>query len=381
MKHAPAIARIMAGIPDQNASLFRRIGVPLGDPAAWIELDSRRIALVRDLEMDRVLRAGHADEVTCPGQHPPPAGLSPDRETATAEAVAQLLRAAKVERIHADRSLPYIFVWHLEQAEIEVLYDQEMGVLDRRTKTSLEIESLATAQRTTEEVMRIVCETIAHASAAADGTLRHAGDLLTSERIRSMAAQEFIKRNYSMSHGAIVATTPQVADCHHCGSGPLYTERPIVIDLFPRDETTRYWGDCSRTVVHGQASDTVKAMHRAVLEAKATAISALTAGTTAHAVHAASENVLTRHGYRSSRGSITDHPSIQHGTGHGIGLDLHEPILLDFDGGEILEGEVFTIEPGLYGRHDGGIRIEDMLVVTSGAARNLNALPESLSWD
>ncbi len=381
MKHAPAIARIMAGIPDLNASLFRRIGVPLGDPAAWIELDSRRIALVRDLEMDRVLQIGHADEVTCPGEHPPPAGLSPDRETATAESVAQFLRAAKVEKIYADRSLPYIFVWHLEQAEIEVLYDENLGVLDRRTKTSQEIEYLAAAQRTTEEVMRMICETIARASVAADGTLQHDGETLTSERVRSMAAFEFIQRNFSMSHGAIVATTPHVADCHHSGAGPLYTERPIVIDLFPRDESTRYWGDCSRTVVHGQASDTVKAMHSAVLEAKATAIAALTAGTTAHAVHAASENVLTRHGYPSSRGTITDHPSIQHGTGHGIGLDLHEPILLDFDGGEILEGEVFTIEPGLYGRHDGGIRIEDMLVVTRGEARNLNTLPETLNWD
>ena len=381
MKHAPAIARIMAGIPDLNASLFRRIGVPLGDPAAWIELDSRRIALVRDLEMDRVLQIGHADEVTCPGEHPPPAGLSPDRETATAESVAQFLRAAKVEKIYADRSLPYIFVWHLEQAEIEVLYDENLGVLDRRTKTSQEIEYLAAAQRTTEEVMRMICETIARASVAADGTLQHDGETLTSERVRSMAAFEFIQRNFSMSHGAIVATTPQVADCHHSGAGPLYTQRPIVIDLFPRDESTRYWGDCSRTVVHGQASDTVKAMHSAVLEAKATAIAALMAGTTAHAVHAASENVLTRHGYPSSRGTITDHPSIQHGTGHGIGLDLHEPILLDFDGGEILEGEVFTIEPGLYGRHDGGIRIEDMLVVTRGEARNLNTLPETLNWD
>ena len=184
-----------------------------------------------------------------------------------------------------------------------------------------------------------------------------------------------------MTHGAIVATTPLVADCHHSGEGPLLAGQPIVIDLYPRDESTRYWGDCTRTVVHGDATDAVKAMHAAVLEAKATAIATLAAGVTAHAVHAASENILTRHGYPSSRGTITDHPSIQHGTGHGIGLDLHEPILLDFDGGEMLESEVFTVEPGLYGRQDGGVRVEDMLVVTSGEARNLNSLPETLHWD
>ncbi len=226
----------------------------------------------------------------------------------------------------------------------------------------------------------MMCEMIARAPTAADGTLQHDGDTLTSERVRSLAAIEFMKRGCSMGHGAIVATTPHVADCHHSGEGPLYTGKPVVIDLYPRDESTRYWGDCTRTVVHGEPSDAVKAMHTAIIQAKAAAIAALTAGATAHAVHAASESELTRCGYSSSRGTITDQPSIQHGTGHGIGLDLHEPILLDFDGGEVLEGEVFTIEPGLYGRIDGGIRIEDMLVVTSGTARNLNSLPESLDW-
>lgn len=210
--------------------------------------------------------------------------------------------------------------------------------------------------------------------------LKHQGETLTSEAIRSMAAIEFLKRGFGMSHGAIVATAPHVADCHHSGEGPLFTERPIVIDLFPRDESTRYWGDCTRTVVHGQPSDTVKAMHAAVIEAKAAATAMLVAGRTADAIHQASEDVLLRHGYRSSRGEITDQPSIQHGTGHGIGLDLHEPILLDHGGGEVLDGEVFTVEPGLYGRVDGGVRVEDMLVVTSGEARNLNSLPDSLTW-
>lgn len=370
----------MAGYADKNASLFQRLGVPLGDPAAWIEIDSRRIALVRDLEMDRVQQKGHADDVTCPAEHPPPAGLSPDRETATAEAAAQLLRAAKVEEVFADRSLPFIYVWHLQQAEIVVLYDDTMGVNDRRQKTHQEIEALANAQRVTEEVMRMLCERIAGCEVADDGGLIHAGSPLTCEGVRSMAGIEFMKRGFSMGHGAIVATAPHVADCHHPGQGPLYTGRPIVVDLFPRDDSTRFWGDCTRTVVHGEPSATVKAMHAAVVEAKAAATALLTAGNTADAVHQAAEQVLLHRGYPISRGTITDRPSIQHGTGHGIGLDVHEPILLDHGGGELLEGEVFTVEPGLYGRIDGGVRVEDMLVVTSGPARNLNALHDGLDW-
>lgn len=381
MIHPIRTARILAGFADKNASLFRRLGVPLGDPAAWIELDTKRVALVRDLEMDRVVKAGHADDVTCPAEHPPPAGLSPDRETATAEAATQLLRAARVEEVYADRSLPYIYVWHLQQAEIEVLYDDELGVIDRRAKTHQEIDALAAAQKTTEEVMRLMCELVAGCDVANDESLVYEGSTLTSERVRSLAAIEFMKRGCSMGHGAIVATAPHVADCHHSGEGPLYTGRPVIIDLFPRDESTRYWGDCTRTVVHGNVSPTVQRMHAAVVEAKAAAEKVLTAGNTADAVHKAAEKVLLQHGYPEARGEITNFPSIQHGTGHGIGLDLHEPILLDHGGEEVLEGEVFTVEPGLYGRNDGGVRIEDMLVVTSGEAKNLNSLHDGLTWN
>lgn len=374
------MAKILAGITVTNASLFKRIQVPLGDPAAWIELDSRKIAVVRDLEMDRVRQKSDADLVTCPAEHEPDSGLSSDRETATAQATAQFLNSENVSRITADRTFPYIYAWHLRQAGIEIDYDDSLGVLDRRAKSEREIEALAAAQRVTEEVMQMMCEMVAGSTADASGILQYDGDALTSERIKSLAAIEFMKRGFSSGHGSIVATAPHVADCHHSGQGPLRTEVPVIIDLFPRDESTRYWGDCTRTVTHGQPSDTVKAMHAAVREAKAASTAILKAGNKAGDIHQASEDVLLRHGYPACRGVITDHVSIQHGTGHGIGLDLHEPILLDTGGEEVLSGEVFTVEPGLYGRNDGGVRIEDMIVVTEGEPRNLNSIQDGLDW-
>ncbi|MGB7346882.1 MAG: M24 family metallopeptidase [Pirellulaceae bacterium] len=371
---------ILAGFAISNASLYRRLSVPLGDPAAWIEIGGDKIALVRDLEMDRVRTNSDADIVTCPAEHQPSGGLSADRETATAQAAAQLLASRNIAVVTADRTLPYIFAWHLQQAGIDVQYDEDLGVLDRRSKSDQEIESLAKAQAITEEVMRMMCETIANSEANANGELQSGGSLLTSERVKSMAAIEFLNRGCTMGHGAIVATAPHVADCHHSGEGALTTGVPVIVDLFPRDESTRYWGDCTRTVVHGEPSDIVKKMHTAVRAAKAASTAKLTAGNLAGDIHAAGEVVLLDAGYPLSRGEITDHPSIQHGTGHGIGLDLHEPILLDHGGGKVLVNEVFTVEPGLYGRNVGGVRIEDMLVVTDGEARNLNQLHDGLDW-
>lgn len=377
---ASAATKLFAGISEKNPSLYRRLRVPLGDPAAWIQLEGNAIALVRDLEMDRVRQNSAADRVVCPADFAPAGGLDADRETATAQAVAELLRQHEVKTIVSDRTLPLIYAWHLKEAQIDVQYDPNMGVLDRRQKSEQEIEFLTQAQAVTESVMKMICELIAKSDAAADGTLQWQGQPLTSERVRAMAASEFLNRDYSLTHGAIAATAPHVADCHHRGTGPLKTGVPVIVDLFPMCNETRYWGDCTRTVVHGTPSDTVLAMHAAVAQAKVASTTALKVGNTADQVHQAGEDVLLAAGYQNHRGSLTDEASIQHGTGHGIGLDVHEPILLDFGGGPLLEREVFTIEPGLYGRSDGGVRIEDMLVVRESQAQSLNQLHEGLDW-
>jgi Xaa-Pro aminopeptidase len=72
--------------------------------------------------------------------------------------------------------------------------------------------------------------------------------------------------------------------------------------------------------------------------------------------------------------------SMTHGTGHGLGLEVHEPPLLAIGGPELVEGDVVTIEPGLYGKRYGGVRVEDMVVVLKDGCENFNRLHEGLDW-
>ncbi len=378
-------AVLLAGIPSENPALYHRVRFRVGDPAAWLSLNldgqQRSEFIVRDIEMDRARKSVRVDSIACPADYTPSGGLSGDRATATAQAVAECLQRAKVTQVTTDRTLPYIFAWHIAQTGIEVEYSPELGVIDRRVKDAQELEWLAEAQRVTEDTMRMACQTVAHATANVQGELQHNGSVLTSERLRKMISLFLLDRDYSNPHDSIVASWPHSADCHARGHGPLLTGQAVIVDIFPQCQATGYWGDCTRSVVHGRPSEEMQRMHSAVVNAKRAAMNAATTGATADNVHNATKQTLKTHGYAFERGAISDLPVMPHGTGHGVGLEVHEPILLDDNGGTLLAGEVLTIEPGLYSRKFGGVRVEDMVAITSGEPTNFNRLPEGLCWE
>lgn len=377
-------AVVMAGKTEDHASLFRRIRFSVHDPVALIELNegAERILILRDIEMERAKQQARVTQVHCPADFAPSEGLSGDRATATAQAVAECLRRNGVELVIGDRLLPFIFVEMIRRAGIEVAYDSDLGVLDRRQKDDEEIACLRESQRVTEEVIERVCRMIAHSEADAEGVLVSDGKRLSSEYLRVFVDQFFLERGFT-NPPAIIAGGPPASDCHNIGWGELKTGTPIIVDIFPTNRATHFCGDCTRTVVHGDIPDEVAQMHTAVFEAKKAAIEATKAGVTGQSVHETTLSVLMSFGY-GTRLPTPDDPDtycgMTCGTGHGIGLEVHEPPLLDFKGPELLVGDALTIEPGLYCKAIGAIRLEDLVVVQEDGCENLNTLPEGLDW-
>jgi Xaa-Pro aminopeptidase len=158
---------------------------------------------------------------------------------------------------------------------------------------------------------------------------------------------------------------------------------PVIVDIFPCSRSTLYNGDCTRTVVHGDIPDEIKTMHATVRKAKAAGIQATAASATGEDVHRATIRVIQEAGFDvglPSDNAPDSYCAMTHGTGHGVGLDVHEPPLLDMNGPKLLAGDALTIEPGLYCRDLGGVRIEDMVVVTAEGCINLNTLTDDLEW-
>lgn len=379
-------ARMMAGIPALNAGLYRRIRFLVGDPVALVEFPIESgwesTLILRDIEMMRARQNARVDHVACPKDFSPEGGLSGDRETATAQSAAECLRRNGTKRVTVDRSVPMIYVEMLRRASIDVECDTEWGILERRQKDQQELEWIQDAQRVTEEVMELACRKIGKSKANASGELVSEGTVLTSEFMRQQIDLWLLARGYS-SPGSIVAGGKVGGDCHDHGHGVLKTGEPVIVDIYPQCKQTLYNGDCTRTVVHGEVSDRIRAMHTAVVAAKEAATKIVRAGATGQEVHQATISQIEAHGFLMGipgPHSPSNFTSMQHGTGHGLGLEVHEPPLLDLGGPPLLVGDVITIEPGLYSLDLGGVRVEDMVVVTEDGCRSFNCLPQGLDW-
>ncbi len=379
-------AIILAGVPEVNATLYHRIRHAVFDPIVYLQLPtdggSKAILILRDIEIDRALRHARIDEAACPADYEPDGGLSGDRETATAQAAAECLRRAGVKHVMTDRTLPMIFAEYVRRAGIVLECDLDLGVAERRAKGDEEIAFFLNDTATTESAMEMACGMVCSAEARGDGVLIRDGQPLTSERVRSAISHWLIDRGYS-NPPSIVAGGPLGADCHDSGSGELRTGEPVIIDIFPRNLETLYNGDCTRTAVHGEVSDELAAMHAAVRKIKAAATAAVKAGVTGETVHRATIEAVESQGYEfglPAADAPDDYCALTHGTGHGVGLSVHESPLLDFKGPELVVGDAITIEPGLYRKGLGGIRVEDIIAVTPTGHENLNNLHEGLDW-
>lgn len=389
----PTTAIVMAGIPATNRSLYHAIRFNVGDPAALIinagrpasaGLDApqspHRLLILRDIEMDRARQHAAADQIACPADFAPDSGLSGDRETATAQAVAQAVLRAECNRVIADRTLPLSFADELLRQNIIVEYDPDLGVTHRRAKTEEEIAYLRQAQHATERAIEMACTMVAKATPDKQGKLHIQGDELTAEAVR-LAIDVFLLTHGYSNPRSIVAAGPQGADCHNLGKGPIATSQPVIIDIFPQNRLTQYNGDCTRTVVHGDIPDEIVNMHSVVLKAKAAAQAATKPGATGEDVHNATTQVMLANGYAMGFPTDDNPTTMPHGTGHGIGLDVHEPPLLDLKGPKLITGDALTIEPGLYNKQLGGVRVEDLVIVTEDGCENINHLQQTLTWD
>jgi Xaa-Pro aminopeptidase len=254
----------------------------------------------------------------------------------------------------------------------------------RRVKRPDEIDAIEAAQRATEIAWKKGVDAIRRATVRPDQTLDLDGAPFTAERLRAIVESALLEQGYA-SDGAICAPGPQAADPHQIGTGPLHAGEPIVMDIFPQHKANRYWADMTRTVSKGEPPAEIRKIYDVVKRAQDAGIKALRAGVTGREVHELVEDIIWQAGYDTLRPGQKKDPSdptprgFIHSTGHGVGLEIHEAPAIARSGIKpLVAGDVVTIEPGVYDPAIGGVRLEDMLVITETGARNLTQAPREL---
>ncbi|MDP9291603.1 MAG: aminopeptidase P family protein, partial [Verrucomicrobiota bacterium] len=204
--------------------------------------------------------------------------------------------------------------------------------------------------------------------------LRWAGKNLTSEILRA-EIDTAILRAGGLPAYTIVAGGEQACDPHERGSGPLRANELIIIDIFPRDVNSSYFGDMTRTVVRGRASEIQRRLWETVKRGQEFALKSMQPGKSGKAVHEAVKKMFADAGFPTE---VRDGRNVGffHGTGHGLGLEIHEEPRFAKTNFKI--GQVLTVEPGLYYPGIGGARIEDVATVTKTGARVLSRFPKVL---
>jgi Xaa-Pro aminopeptidase len=372
---------LIFGDSERSAELRREVPVGVVDPFLYAEVGGTRHVVISRMEIPR-LAAATAGVIFHPmdelgGDDLRRQGRSHDE--VLEQAAVRFCRDQGIGRAVVPAAFPVRMADVLRDAGIEIEPWQSLFSDRRRVKTPAQMEGIRRAQRAAEAGMAAVAGLIARAEPRQDGAVAD-GAPLTSERLRHVLLATFLEHG-AVAGKVIASHGPQAAAGHENGSGVILPGEPVIVDIWPQDPQTGCYTDMTRTFVVGEPPAELARYQRVVKDAHDAAIAEVRPGADVRAVYGAAASVIERAGYPTLRtrqpGKPLDH-GFYHLLGHGVGLELHEAPMLGTAPGELVAGDVITIEPGVYRQGFGGCRLEDILVVTDRGADVLTTFPYDL---
>lgn len=350
-----------------NPDMMYLTGFQVSDPLVYIKKKGEEgVLIVPQMEYDRAVA-----ECSCDVMTRGDAGFFGDLEelgdslTATARMISRMTGGD----ILISPSTPVSLARKIESF-CKVRIDGGTISEMRSVKRPEEAENIRRVQKITEEGMDFIISMIRDAECR-DGELFIGSEPLTSDYVRNEVQCFFLRRGCT-AKDTIVSCGPETALPHCVGKGVLLENEPIVIDIFPRDSATGYHSDMTRTVVRGEPDPEIENMYSCVRDAKKLAEERISTGASGKEIHEFVVGFFDENGYASGS------EGFMHSLGHGVGLAVHEQPALSPSGVTLVEGNVVTVEPGLYYKGTGGIRLEDIGIVTKTGFDCFTDYPEDI---
>lgn len=368
---------LMVAASESDANMLYATGMFVPDAFIYLRLRGRAYVVMSDLEIDRARKQARNCRVLSLSRYQQKLRDQGIKNPGFSAVIPALLRERRVRRVVVPDNFPYGLAADLQRRHITVKARRGNFFPERESKSRDEVAKISAALGMAEAGMAAAVKALRSAKVGKNRRLVYRGMPLTSERLRAIIDTTITQADGLASH-TIVAGGIQGCDPHEPGHGPLLAREPIILDIFPRSQATGYFGDITRTVVRGRASEAVRKLYDTVLQGQALAFAKMRAGVATAEVHQTVQDYFERQGYKTGRrkGRMQ---GFFHGTGHGLGLDIHEPPRTGpRSAGKLKTGQVVTVEPGLYYPELGGVRLEDVALVTEGRPRNLTRFQKVL---
>ena len=379
-------ALLLYGDTERSPAMRHEIPVAIGDGLLFAEVDGRTAILTSWLERDRiaaVLPRAEMLEFNDLGMRAlVEEGMT--RLNAEREVVLRAVRQLGIGEAIVPGNFPLAIADRLRADGITITIDDDAVAARRRVKAGAELDGIRAAQEAAHAATARAAELLAHAEIGPDGNLRGAdGGPLLAEAVREELRRVCAEHGATCPADMIVASIRNGGGGHDPGSGPLPSGLPIQVDIFPRDEASACWADMTRTFVVGEPiaehAELIAEQERLVRTALDQARAAVRPGVTGRQLHEATCDLFEAAGWATQRTGGGEE-GFQFALGHGVGLDVHEPPGLGFSGREpFVAGDVIAIEPGLWDSRIGGVRFEDLLLVTADGCETLTDFPYELT--
>jgi len=329
-----------------------------------------------DLEIDRAKKQARADRVLSLSLYQRKLRESGKQTPTMVDILDLLFRERSIRSLIVPANFPALLADQLRAKGFSVQIKRDPFFSERETKTQKEVKYITESLRIAALGLEAGIRALKRSTIKRDGYLYLNGSRLTSEMLKTFVNTTMMGQGWVPSH-TIISSGNQCVDPHHEGSGPIKAHTSIIFDIFPRSQKTGYFGDLSRTVVRGRASEKLKEIYATVQTGQKIGFDLIRDGVDGREIHQKILSLFEARGFRTGRinGRMQ---GFFHGTGHGLGLDIHEPPRIAPVEATLRTGHVVTVEPGLYYLGVGGVRLEDVVLVTPNSNRNLTDCPQFL---
>jgi Xaa-Pro aminopeptidase len=366
-------ALLIVAASERDANLYYATRFLAPDTFIFMQTATHKILLMSDLEIDRAKAQATVDVVLSYSAYEKKLKDQGITEPKAADIIKAVLQEFGVTDLVVPTNFGVDLADALRERGLRLSTRKEPFYPERAIKSPDEVQQVAQTMRATEEALGQAIEVI-RAADIHKGQLYYEGQPLTSEYIKKLINVKLMENDCVAQH-TIVACGDDACDPHNEGSGPFRAHEAIVMDVFPKSSKTGYYADITRTVVKGTPSDALRRIYDVVLQGQELGLQMVKAGASGKAIHSAINDLFERAGYRT--GVVNERmQGFFHGTGHGVGLEIHEPPRISRVDDTLQPGHVVTVEPGLYYPGIGGVRIEDTVLVTSDGCENLTTFPK-----